>query len=162
MNLLSIGLPILLVAAAVAVQSGALQGTTPTDLGVREGRLKPPSRAPNSVSSQAVLYPDHPQLAYASIAPLPFKNGGAQASMLAVQSVLQEMPGVSLVQVQDDYLQAQAQTRLMRYVDDVEFWANTATSVVELRSASRLGHSDLGANRARMEQVRSAYTALPP
>jgi uncharacterized protein (DUF1499 family) len=50
----------------------------------------------------------------------------------------------------------------MRYVDDVEFWANTEAGVVELRSASRLGHSDLGANRARMERVRSAYMALPP
>jgi uncharacterized protein (DUF1499 family) len=162
MNLLSIGLPILLVAAVVAVQSGALQGTAPTDLGVREGRLKPPSPAPNSVSSQAALYPDHPQRIYASIAPLPFKNGGAQASILALQAVLKELPGVSLVQVQDGYLQAQAQTRVMRYVDDVEFWANTEAGVVELRSASRLGHSDLGANRARMERVRSAYMALPP
>jgi len=162
MNLLSIGLPILLVAAAVAVLSGALQGTAPTDLGVQEGRLKPPSRAPNSVSSQAALYPEHPQLVYASIEPLPFKNAGAQASMLALQAVLKDIPGVSLVQVQDGYLQAQAQTRLMRYVDDVEFWANTEAGVVELRSASRLGHSDLGANRARMERVRSAYTALPP
>jgi uncharacterized protein (DUF1499 family) len=162
MKLFSIGLPILLVAAAVAVQAGALQGTAPTDLGVRDGRLKPLSNTPNSVSSQAALYPDHPQRAYADIEPLPFKSGGAGASMEAVRTVLQAMPGLRVVQQQDGYLYAQAQTRWLRFVDDVEFWANPEQQVVELRSASRLGHGDLGANRARMERVRSAYTALPP
>lgn len=162
MNLFSIGLPIVLVGAVLAVQSGALQGSAPTDLGVREGRLKPPSRTPNSVSSQTALYPDHPQRAYAAIEPLPFKRGGAEASMQAVQQVLQSLPGVTVVQQQNGYLYAQAQTRWMRFVDDVEFWAHPQKEVVELRSASRLGYGDLGANRARMEQVRQAYEALPP
>jgi uncharacterized protein (DUF1499 family) len=162
MKLFSIALPILLVAGVVAVQTGALQGTPPTDLGVREGRLKPPSNTPNSVSSQAALYPEHPQRAYAAIEPLPFKSEGAEASMAALGRVLQAMPGVSVVQQQEGYLYAQAQTRWMRFVDDVEFWANPERRVVELRSASRLGHGDLGANRTRMERVRSAYAALPP
>jgi uncharacterized protein (DUF1499 family) len=162
MKLLSIGLPILLVAAVLAVQAGALQGTAPTDLGVRDGRLKPPSNTPNSVSSQTTLYPDHPQRTHAAIDPLPFKQGGAEASIQAVQQALQAMPGVTVVAQQDGYLYAQAQTRWLRFVDDVEFWANPERQVVELRSASRLGHGDLGANRARIERVRQAYEALPP
>ncbi|MBS3997790.1 MAG: DUF1499 domain-containing protein [Hydrogenophaga sp.] len=162
MKLLSIALPLLLAGAVLAVQTGALQGSPPDDLGIHEGRLKPPSSTPNSVSSQAALYPEHPQRAYAGIEPLPFKRGGAPASLQAVHTVLQDMPGVSVVQQQDGYLRAQAQTRWLRFVDDLEFWANPERGVVELRSASRLGHGDLGANRSRMERVRSAYLALPP
>lgn len=162
MKLLSIGLPLVLLGGLLAGQGGAFKGTAPKDLGVKEGRLKAPSPSPNSVSSQASLYPDHPQAAYAAIAALPFKQAGAEASIQAVLHVLRDMPGVTVVQHQDHYVYAQAQTRWLRFVDDVEFWANPQQQVVELRSASRLGHSDLGANRTRMERVRSAYLALPP
>ena len=61
---------LLIVVAIAAGQLGLLQGTTPTDLGVRDGKLKPPSMTENSVTSQAALYPDHPQPKYADIAPL--------------------------------------------------------------------------------------------
>ena len=65
---------LIVIAGVLAGQLGLLKGKAPTDLGVHDGRLKPPSKTPNSVSSQAVLYPDHPQLAYASIAPLQLKG----------------------------------------------------------------------------------------
>ena len=51
----------LVVAAVVAGQLGLLKGKAPTDLGVRDGRLKAPSTTNNSVSSQAQLWPGHPQ-----------------------------------------------------------------------------------------------------
>jgi uncharacterized protein (DUF1499 family) len=60
----------LAVLVVVAGQSSWLRGTPPADLGVHNGKLKPPSATPNSVSSQAALYPDHPQHQYAGIAPL--------------------------------------------------------------------------------------------
>lgn len=63
-----------IVLALVAAQVGLLSGQRPGDLGVKDGRLKPPSLTRNSVSSQAALMPDHPQRAYASIDPLPFKG----------------------------------------------------------------------------------------
>jgi uncharacterized protein (DUF1499 family) len=162
MKLLSLGVPIVLLGVLIAAQNGALQGTPPADLGVNQGRLKAPSVSPNSVSSQASLHPGHPQAAYAAIEALPFKQGGAEASVQAVLTVLKDMPGVHVVQHQNVYVYAQAHTRWLQFVDDVEFWANPERQVVELRSASRLGYADLGANRARMERVRSAYLALPP
>ncbi|MEO5655608.1 MAG: DUF1499 domain-containing protein, partial [Nitrosospira sp.] len=61
---------VVVITGLLAGQLGLLKGTQPTDLGVHDGRLKPPSKTPNSVSSQASLYPDHPQRAYAEIAPL--------------------------------------------------------------------------------------------
>jgi uncharacterized protein (DUF1499 family) len=150
-----------IVLALVAAQVGMLSGQQPADLGVKDGRLKPPSRTRNSVSSQAALVPDHPQRAYASIAPLPFKGGGAADSMRSLDAVLRAMPGVTVVEQRPDYLYAQAQTRWLKFVDDLEFWANPNTSVIELRSASRLGREDFGENRQRIEAIRAAYLAAP-
>lgn len=66
----------LAVATLLAGQLGLLGGRMPGDLGVKDGRLKPPSATPNSVSSQAGLHPDHPMRAYAEIAPLPLEGDG--------------------------------------------------------------------------------------
>ena len=128
-----------IVLALVAAQIGMLSGQRPSDLGVKDGRLKPPSVTRNSVSSQAALLPDHPQRAYAAIDPLPFKAGGAAASIKALEAVLGTTPGVTIVEQRPDYVYAQAQTRWLKFVDDLEFWANPASGVIELRSASRLG-----------------------
>lgn len=161
MKLFSIALPVLLGVGLLAAQTGALRGTQPTDLGVKDGRLKAPSLTRNSVSSQAALYPEHPQKSYAGIEPLPLKGGGAAASLAALSKALQTLPGVQVVDQQPDYLYAQAQTRWLKFVDDLEFWVNPAAGVLELRSASRLGREDFGANRERMEAVRAAYLAQP-
>ncbi len=153
--------PALLVIALVAIQFGALSGSRPTDIGVRQSRLKPPSPTPNSVSSQAALYADHPQRDYAEIKPLPLKGGGATSSLQALEGVLHAMPGIEVIERRPDYLYAQAQTRWLKFVDDLEFWVNPVSGVIELRSASRLGRRDYGMNRQRVEAIRAAYLALP-
>lgn len=137
--------------------AGLLSGRRPAHLGVKDGRFNPPSKTRNSVSSQAGLYPDHPQSANAAIDPFPLKNGDASASMQTLTTVLQSMPGVTLVKQEPGYLYAEAQTRWLKFVDDVEFWVNPSSQVIEVRSASRLGKEDLGANRKRIEEIRAAY-----
>jgi uncharacterized protein (DUF1499 family) len=74
---------------------------------------------------------------------------------------LSALPGVTIVEQKPDYLYAQAQTRWLKFVDDLEFWANPASDVIEMRSASRLGREDFGANRQRIEVLRAAYLAAP-
>ncbi len=147
----------LLLIALTGIQSGILSGEQPSDIGVTNGRLKVPSVTRNSVSSQAKLDPAHPQLEYAAIAPLNIKNGDAMASLESLANILQEMPGVTLVEHQPNYLYAQAQTRWLKFVDDLEFWVNAEDGVIEVRSASRLGREDFGVNRERIEAIRSAY-----
>ncbi|SEK87372.1 DUF1499 domain-containing protein [Nitrosovibrio tenuis] len=137
----------------LAGQLGFLKGFPPTDLGVRDGKLKPPSKTPNSVSSQALLYPDHPQLAYADIAPLPLK-GDSNATLNRIASTIESMEGGKIIKREPGYIYAQFTTRLMKYVDDVEFWYDPSAEVIQVRSASRLGSSDLGVNRKRIELVR--------
>lgn len=146
---------VLVVVVAIAVgQLGFLQGTPPTDLGVRNGKLKPPSMTENSVSSQASLYPDHPQRKYADIAPLRVKGEGP-ATIAQIKAIVEGMPGAKVVKSEPGYLYAQFTTRLMKYVDDVEFWFDPAANVIHVRSASRVGRGDLGVNRKRIEAVRA-------
>lgn len=150
---------VLIVAVVAAAQLGMLAGRLPTDLGVKQGRLKAPSNTPNSVSSQADLYPDHPQRAYAFVEALPLKNGDASASLQALVAALSSLPGVSVVEQRHDYVRAQAQTSWLKFVDDMEFWANPEGQVIEIRSASRVGRKDFGVNRQRIESLRRAYLA---
>ena len=149
---------VLVVGAIAAGQLGFLKGTPPTDVGVRDGRLKTPSNTDNSVSSQAGLYPDHPQRAYATIAPLALIGDGP-ATMAKIKTIVQATAGTAVVKSEADYLYAQYTTPLMKYVDDVEFWFDPANSVVQVRSASRIGKGDMGANRKRVEALRAALAA---
>lgn len=151
----------LMFSVLVAGQLGLLAGQPPTDLGVKDGRLNPPSITANSVSSQAPLYPEHPQRGAASIDPFPLKSGGSAASLQELSAVLERMSGVTLVEQRSDYLYARSQTRWLKFVDDLEFWVNPQRGVIEVRSASRLGQEDLGANRRRVETIRAAYLARP-
>ena len=148
------------VLAVAAGQLGMLQSSAPTDLGVRDGRLKAPSATENSVTSQAALYPDHPQRSYAEIAPLPVRGDGP-ATMARITTIVQGMDGAKVVKAEPGYLYAQFTTPVLRFVDDVEFWYDPANNVIQFRSASRLGRKDLGVNRRRMEAVRAALAALP-
>ena len=130
---------VVLAAALVGVgQLGLLAGSTPPRLGVTNGRLEPPSPNPNSVSSQAALYPEHPQRAYAGIAPLAF-SGDGEAAMARLAVVLRQSAGTLIVQQQPDYIYAQCSTALLRFTDDVEFWLDKQAGVIQFRSASRLG-----------------------
>jgi uncharacterized protein (DUF1499 family) len=144
---------LVVIAGLLAGQLGLLKGTPPTDLGVHDGRLKPPSKTPNSVSSQAALYPDHPQRSYAEIPPLP-ASSGPEAALNRIASIVEAMDGAEIIKKEPGYLYAQFTTRLMKYVDDTEFWFDPAEAVIQVRSASRLGSSDLGVNRKRIEFIR--------
>lgn len=152
------GLLGLAVLAVIAGQLGLLRGRPPADLGARDGRLKAPSATPNSVSSQADLWPGHPQAAYARIAPLPLAGDGP-ATMARLQAIVQGMAGAEIVRSETGYLYATFTTPLMKYTDDVEFLLDAQAGVVHVRSASRLGHGDLGLNRKRVEAIRARLQA---
>ena len=149
-----VALLLLAVLAVLVGQLGLLHGKPPENLGVRDGRLKPPSKTPNSVSSQAGLWPGHPQAAHAAIAPLA-PVGDGPATLARLQAIVQSLAGAKVVKNEAGYLYATFTTRLMKYTDDTEFWWDAAAGVVQVRSASRLGNSDLGANRARVEAIRA-------
>lgn len=151
---------VLVVCAIAAGQLGLLKGSAPTDLGAHGGKLKELSSTPNSISSQASLYPDHPQQRYSTIAPLALRGDGL-ATLAKIKTLVEAMSGSKIVKSEPAYLYAEFTTPLMKYVDDVEFWFDPSSNVIQVRSASRLGKSDLGANRKRVEAVRAALAVAP-
>ena len=144
---------VVVIAALAAGQAGLLKGKPPGQLGVRDGKLRPPSPTPNSVSSQAALYLPPGQRTYASVEPLALRGSGPQ-TIAKLKAIVETMPGAEVVKSEPGYLYAQYTTRLMKYVDDVEFWFDPAKQVVQVRSASRLGSRDFGVNRARVDAIR--------
>ncbi|MBV62845.1 MAG: hypothetical protein CMH65_16295 [Nevskiales bacterium] len=126
-----------------------LAAPRPDRLGVHDGRLAACPRAPKCVSSQSTSRRH-------AIAPLPIRES-VQASMRRITDLLLEWPGAELITEQPGYLHAEFSTRLLGFVDDVEFLPVPGEGVIHLRSCSRLGYSDLGANRSRIEAIRDAY-----
>lgn len=141
--------------SVLAARAGAFSGQPPTDLGVSDGRLKAPSRTPNSVSSQARMWPGHPMQDKAYIDPLALRGSG-QDTLDRIGRAIQTMPGARQVERHPDYLRVQFTTRWMRFVDDTEFWFDPARQVIQVRSGSRVGRKDFGVNRARIEAIRHA------
>jgi uncharacterized protein (DUF1499 family) len=151
---------VLALALLIAGQAGLLRGTPPADLGVKEGKLKRPSKTENSVSSQADLWTDHPMQAYARIAPFKITGDGS-AEMAKLVAALQAMPRTAIVQQDAGYVYAQCTTQLLKFTDDIELYLDKAAGVIHVRSASRIGRKDLGVNRARVEQLRAALGQPP-
>jgi uncharacterized protein (DUF1499 family) len=144
---------VLVVLVFIAGRAGLLKGRTP-QLGVSNGRLKPPRRTPNSVSSQAKLYPDARE--GAAIAPLPVHGDGAR-SIEQLRSIVAALPGASIVEAKPDYLYAQFTSAGLRFVDDTEFWFSPNENTIHVRSASRVGRRDFDVNRKRVESIRAHY-----
>lgn len=131
----------------------SFSGQPPTNLGVKEGRLTACPDTPNCVCSQAASTD-----AEHYIAPIAYKTAPAEA-MAKLKSVIEGMERTKVINETGDYLYAEFTTALMGYVDDVEFYLDPSTpGRLQVRSASRLGKSDLGVNRKRIETIRAKLT----
>ena len=113
------------------------------------GRLAPCPSSPNCVSSEA---PD----ARHHVDPIAFTGAPAQA-MRRLRAVIEAMPRTRIVSASDTALRAEFTSRLFRFVDDVDCVVDATAGVIQVRSASRVGYSDLGANRGRVEALRAAF-----
>jgi len=129
-------------------------GARPMTLGVHDGKLSPCPASPNCVSSQS-NDKDH------AVEPIPFSGTSAE-TIADLKKVLSGMPRVRTVTATETYLHAEFTSALFRFVDDVEFWLDESARAVHLRSASRIGKSDLGVNRKRVEALQSAMRTLHP
>lgn len=114
--------------------------------------LAPCPDSPNCVSSQAAS-PDK------RIAPFSSDRPGDEMMSL-LRGILESMPGSKLVASTDTYLKAEFTTRWLRYVDDLELLLDRGEGVVHVRSASRVGTWDLGANRRRVETLRRRLASV--
>jgi uncharacterized protein (DUF1499 family) len=125
----------------------SFSGTRPANLGIHDGKFAPCPSSPNCVSSQS-------QDADHRIAPLTYGDA-PEVAFERLKTVVRSLPGTEVIAETDDYLYTEFTSALMGFVDDVEFFLNRDAGEIEVRSASRLGESDLGVNRQRIEQIRS-------
>lgn len=109
-------------------------------------RMQPCPSKPNCVSSEV-------ESGSQSIAPL-VSAGDGETLIEALKTYLEKDSAFSIIEVEAYYLRAEARTRILRFVDDVEFQVRPDSNQVDMRSGSRVGYSDLGKNRRRLEAIR--------
>jgi uncharacterized protein (DUF1499 family) len=109
-------------------------------LGVRENKLAPCPASPNCVSSfeENNAHNIHP----------------IAANLDQIAQVIVELTSANIVNASENYLHVEFTSRIMRYVDDVEFLYSKTKNITHVRSASRVGYSDFGVNRKRVEKIR--------
>ncbi|MGF1481767.1 MAG: DUF1499 domain-containing protein [Cyanophyceae cyanobacterium] len=117
-------------------------GKRPSNLGVKAGNLSLCPGTPNCVNSQS----SNPK---SKIEPLP------PVAIPQLRQTIEGMERTTIVEETENYLYAEFKSKLMGFVDDVEFYLDRDANVLHVRSASRLGQSDLGVNRKRVEEIRA-------
>lgn len=125
------------------------QGTPPKNLGVHEGKLQACPDKPNCV----VSFDFGEQKNFLE----PIKSEeDADRIKEKILGIVSKDKSAKIVEQSTDYLRAEYTSSLLSFVDDVEFWFGQ-TGLVHFRSASRLGYSDLGVNKDRIESIRFKF-----
>lgn len=121
-------------------------------LGLNSGKLMPCPDTPNCVSSQAT---DKQHL----IQPIYFTGTRQEAHVRLVQ-ILNAYKGTKIIVVEENYIRVEFSSKIFQFIDDTEFYFpsnQTEKIFINFRSASRIGYSDLGVNRKRIEQIRTLF-----
>lgn len=143
---LKIILPVLIACFFVACS-----GTKPTDIGVNSGLFKACPSSPNCVSTQAKADDEKH-----SMSPIAY-TGDVVSAKAKLVGIINGMDRTTITENTATYIHSEFKSKTMKFVDDVEFYFDDAAKMIHFRSASRKGHSDLGANRKRMEAIVAAF-----
>ena len=138
--------------AALPIVKNFFAGNAPDNLGIHDDHLTNCPSSPNCVVSQGG---DEKH----AIAPISY-DGDLATARETLLKVLSVVPRTTIVEQTDNYIRVESESRIMGFIDDAEFYFPSDENVIQIRSASRLGESDLGVNRRRLEQIRFAFTDL--
>jgi uncharacterized protein (DUF1499 family) len=127
-------------------------GNSGNGLGIVDGRLAPCPNKPNCVSSQAAAGDKQHY-----VEALTYGGEPAQAREWLEQAI-DGMKRARVVVREANYWRAEFTSALWRFVDDVEFLFDDNARRIDIRSASRVGYSDLGVNRRRIEEIRRRFS----
>jgi uncharacterized protein (DUF1499 family) len=122
-----------------------------SETGMANGLLKPCPDTPNCVCSEYQESPRH-------IEPISFA-GDSQSAFKRIKTAVLGING-KIEDEHNGYLHAVFTTPVFRFKDDLEIRIDGKNQLVHFRSASRVGHSDLGTNRKRVESLRSAFERM--
>ncbi|MCP9932664.1 MULTISPECIES: DUF1499 domain-containing protein [Cyanophyceae] len=132
---LLLGVPALALPGRAEASLLHMEGPVPEDLGVHGGSLSP-CGAP------------------AHCARVDWPLADPEAALGALVPILETTEGLRILERDGAYLHATATSRLFGFVDDLELYAPPASGVLQARSSSRLGDSDLGVNGRRLAALR--------
>lgn len=143
---------ILAVIALIVVYMAVNNNMTPSELGVKNGRLKPLGSKPNGVSTQA-----DDQTKKVDALPL---SKNIESSKSFIMQAAEAYGGCVVKEETSDYIHMIFTTGTMKYKDDVEFYFDEKNMKIHYRSESRIGYSDMGLNRERYNAISEAYLKL--
>lgn len=126
-------------------------GKRPANLGVHAGGLAPCPSTPNCVSSDAT--DEGHAIDALALAAEP------GVAWTAARDAVAALPRTTVVTQSEGYLHAECASALFGFVDDLELQLRPDDGIIAVRSASRLGRSDLGVNRKRVEGLRETLRA---
>ena len=121
-------------------------------VGLNNGHLSACPSSPNCVISQDGDE-EH------AVEPIAY-DGDRSSVKEALLKVLSVVPRTEVIEDTDNYIRTESTSRIFKFVDDAEFYFPEGENVIQVRSASRVGESDLGVNRRRIEQIRLALADL--
>lgn len=123
-------------------------GSPPSHLGIQNGKFAPCPDKDNCVDSQS---PDEKHY----VEPLSYK-GSRGSALIKLRKVIHSMERTRIMEDSERYLRVEFTSAVMGFVDDVEFYFPDEP-VIHLKSASRIGYSDFGVNRKRVEKIRELF-----
>ncbi|MFG6095510.1 DUF1499 domain-containing protein [Leptothoe sp. ISB3NOV94-8A] len=127
----------------------SFSGKRPDNLGVKQGKLLTCPGTPNCVSSQTDASDQEHFIE-------PIATDKAPGDAIAkLKIIIEGMERSQINEATDNYLYAEFASKLMGFVDDMEFYVDSG--LIHVRSAARLGKSDLGVNRKRAETIREKF-----
>jgi len=123
-------------------------GQRPENIGIHNDQLTGCPGKPNCVSSQEEDKNHFLQV---------FRyQGEKEAAFKRLKEIITSLDGMTFITENDTYLHIECKSAVMGFVDDLEFYFSKG-KVIQVRSASRLGYSDFGVNRKRVEKLRELF-----
>ena len=137
------------VMGAIVIYMLVKNNLTPNNLGVNNGKLAKMPNKPNAVSSQT-------EEKDKKVEALEFK-GNLKNSKDQVIKAIEDYGNDKIIKNEANYIYVVFTTGIMKYHDDVEFYFDESKRIIQIRSASRIGYSDMGLNRERYNKLREVY-----
>ena len=118
-------------------------------IGIVDGKLHPCPKSPNCVSTQAI---DENQ----KMEPIKY-SGSLEDAKGKILSIINSLKRSKIITNEENYIHIEFRTATFRFVDDVEFLFDIKEKVIHFRSRARMGYSDMGVNRKRMEEITKLF-----
>lgn len=143
----------LIILATVGLYGMSFMAAKPNNLGLAEGKLAACPDTPNCVSTQATKDSQ-------KMEPVAFSTPVPDTVEKIKSTIATSFSRARLAEEQEQYLRYEFTSLIFRFIDDVEFWFDDQNKLIHFRSASRVGHSDLGANRKRMSKLFGIFRSV--